>query len=199
MSSWAIILCPPALGYAMHVQEKDYPEQWKKCLRNNAEAARTIATGGFDTVVMSARWLPLFQQMPRGLESPYPTDAATVADLEAGLVRSIDAVAPHVRRIIIIGPTPQLTAYPDRCIASGQLRECAMPRAEFDALSAKPMEFLRSLARRYQNVQVIDLAPFLCNAELCPVQIDGVTMYRDDDHVSQEAAKLFARGFVSRR
>lgn len=189
---WTAIICPPALGYAMSVQKAQYPDAQQHCLNINDDAARTIAAGHYDTVILAARWLPLFHQMPRGLDSPYPTDPASITAVERGLTRMVDTISPHARRILIMGPLPQLSANPDRCIASGEPWACAMPRAEFERLAQAPRAFFATLAARHSNVHVVD--PKMCDAAHCPVQ---VTMYRDDDHISTQTAQAFAREWIA--
>ena len=46
----------------------------------------------------------------------------------------------------------------------------------FDALSAA--------ARRTPGAQVIDLTPFYCDEDKCPVVIGGVNVYRDNNHLT---------------
>jgi peptidoglycan/LPS O-acetylase OafA/YrhL len=196
LTAWTTIICPPALGYTMHVQADRFPEQANICSQQNEAAMRSISNGSYDTVVLAARWLPLFQQMPNGLDSPYPTDAASIAAMKAGLARMVDAIAPHVRRIIIMGPVPQLRADPSRCESSHT--ECGMTRAQFDALARKPLAYFSELAAQHPNVTVLDATTYLCGAALCPMERNGVRLYRDDDHISTAAAEGFARSYLAR-
>lgn len=189
--------CPPALGYAMTVEDAAHPQHSAVCLQHNERAVRELAAGGFDTVIMGARWLPLFQKLPRGFQSPYPTDPATIEALTAGFYRSLDQVAPHVRKVIVIGPVPQLQNTPERCIASGTPERCAMTRAQFDKLARAPRAFLAALAARYPNVEILDATSLLCDDSICPVAMHDRALYRDDDHVSSELARDFARAWLA--
>ena len=66
---------------------------------------------------------------------------------------------------------------------------CALDRHDrldrwFDALSLA--------ARRTPGAQMIDLTPFYCDEDTCPVVIGGVNVYRDNNHVTVTYAKTLA-------
>jgi peptidoglycan/LPS O-acetylase OafA/YrhL len=175
--------CPPVIG--------DAPVE-AGCKRHNERAIQQLQ--GFDTVLISVRWLALFNTMPRGFEGLYPDDAASVDRMTAGMERAIADL--HARRILLVGPVPQLRASAERCLASGAPDRCAMTRSQFEALAAAPRRFMTAMATKYPNVEIIDPEPFLCGNVLCPVSRYGVTLYADDDHISAAAAQAFAIGAV---
>jgi peptidoglycan/LPS O-acetylase OafA/YrhL len=173
--------CPPLLG-VMPVDAG--------CIQHNAATVKRLQ--GFDTVLIGARWIPLFSAMPDGFQGIYPDDAASIARMTEGVERAVASLS-SVRRIILVGPVPQLRATAERCLASGAPDRCAMTRAQFDQLADRPRRFLAALAAKYPNVEVIDPADFLCTPKACPVIAHGITLYRDDDHISTDAARAFAR------
>ena len=191
--------CAPTVGYAMTFEDALHPTHSAKCLAWNAAVAKKIAKGGFDTVIISARWLPLFQQLPPEYEPPYPTDAASVTALRAAFARSFDAISPYVRRIIVMGPLPQLRERSARCIDSGNPSACAMTRAAFDGYARGARMFIGEMAASHPNVYVVDPADFMCTRSTCPVSRWGIVLYRDDSHVSKAAARRFAESVVWNR
>jgi peptidoglycan/LPS O-acetylase OafA/YrhL len=82
---------------------------------------------------------------------------------------------------------------PQFCLAQVSVaqanRKCALDRHDkldrwFDALTLA--------ARRTPGAHVIDLTPYYCDRDTCPVVIGGVNVYRDDNHVSVTYAKTLA-------
>ena len=110
----------------------------------------------------------------------------------AGLERTVDAVAPHVQRVVILGPTPHLHDSVPKCLRNGRPQHCAVSRAEFDAIAQPQLAQLRAIAARHRNVEVVEVGDFFCNAQECPAVADGHALYWDDYHVSTSAVTAFA-------
>jgi peptidoglycan/LPS O-acetylase OafA/YrhL len=122
-----------------------------------------------------------------------------VAERVAGLAPTVDAVAPHVRRVIILGPTPQMLDSVPKCLRAGQPRGCAVSRAEFDAIAQPQLAQLHAIAARHRNVDVVELGDFFCTAQECPAVADGHALYWDEYHVSTSAVADFAERYVAER
>ena len=82
---------------------------------------------------------------------------------------------------------------PQFCLAEVSVDEaneqCSLDRRArldrwYDALSIA--------ARRTPGAHVVDLTPFYCDDETCPVVIGGVNVYHDNNHVSLTYAKTLA-------
>lgn len=96
-----------------------------------------------------------------------------------------------VRRIVIVGATPELRDSVERCTELGV--PCDIPRAEFDNASAASRRMLADLDR-LPNVEVIPLGDWLCSASNCPGVRDGVALYhRDNHHVSDAAVARYLK------
>jgi peptidoglycan/LPS O-acetylase OafA/YrhL len=157
--------CQPYLGY---LPEKPFPAD-VKCERFNALVVEQVK--GLDTLVLVGVW-----------------DAN-----HAGLIRStLDEVAPEVRRVVVLGPTPRMRSEVARCIRKHAQSACAIPRAEFDAHARPILALLRDAARTHPNVVVVDLGDRFCTATSCPPVRDGMPLYWDRLHVSSSMAKAFA-------
>jgi peptidoglycan/LPS O-acetylase OafA/YrhL len=164
VTTWALDGCPPIVGVKRGLRSEGEAEA---CRAWNARALTYLQTNGADTLVLAARWQKF---LPAG-------------DLAA----TLKAVAPHVRRILIVGPTPTLTDEPTKCQALGS--DCAVQRADFDANAAAAWATLRPLEAA--NVRIVDPAGWLCGPETCPGIRDGQALYSDTIHVSNAAAKTY--------
>jgi len=122
-------------------------------------AARRVA--GADTLYIVARWRIYSERMDDVLRR----------------------VAPTVKHVVILGPTPQL-----RAATCPRWRDtCSVPRAEFDAQAAPILASLRAAAKPYANIRVVDLTDQFCTAEKCPPELYGVALYWDKHHPSPAA------------
>jgi peptidoglycan/LPS O-acetylase OafA/YrhL len=140
------------------------------CRAFNRRVADYITSRRIDTLILAGMWQPSMQQ---------------------GLRNTIAAVAPHVGRILVIGPTPVMRESAPICIQSGRVARCGRMRGEFEA-SAKPLR--RMLAAL--PVEVVDATDFFCDASRCPVLKQGRSLYWDDDHVASSAARDFAAVYL---
>jgi peptidoglycan/LPS O-acetylase OafA/YrhL len=164
--------CQPYLGY---LPAKPYPADWKCRDFNSLVAARVR---GLDTLVLVGRW-----------------NMTNVSQLR----QTLDAVARGVRRVVVLGPTPQLRAEAGHCIRQKAEAACALPRAEFDAIAGPILASLRASAASHPNVTIVDLTDSFCTATNCPVMLHGIPLYWDAYHVSSSAAKAFELPMESSR
>lgn len=154
--------CAPLLGYAVDNHLRD------KCIAHNKASVARLR--GSDTVILAFYW-----QIHPDLNR-----------LESALESTLKELAPSVRRVIIIAPTPEMTDLVPKCILLD--RECGVSRDSFE-LGAKPMRAMlyRGVAK-YQNVSVVDPTEYLCTEAFCPGIRKGVSLYRDDHHLTGSAA-----------
>lgn len=166
--------CPPALGFlASRAMTSD-----KKCRDWNMqvfERARSM-----DTVILAGRWDVSFQSDRQALE--------------AGLRATLEGLI-HVRRVLVLGPTPELPDEVPRCLQANNIGACAVSRSAFNANSQTSRDFLKQLVQHYPNAEYVEPADWLCTATVCPAIKDGIALYWDSHHVSTTAARAFAAVF----
>jgi hypothetical protein len=151
--------CPPFLGY---LPEHPYPGHLQ-CRSHNNLVVRLPA----DYLVIAGRW------------SSYD-DVGRIAP-------TLDALAG--KRVIIIGPTPEMRDLVPRCIRKHVESECAISRTEFDATAKPILAQLRAAAAKHSNVTVLDVTDDFCTATTCPPMLNGVALYWDSHHITATAAK----------
>lgn len=183
--------CPPALHYGA---------AGAACTHFNQLAVDRISEGGFDTVILAARLLPYFHRLPDVYQGK--TERLSVQDQTSfrdGFAQTVATIAPHVRRIIIIDPLPQLRAPAPRCVGTADPGLCAMSRQEFEGFAAAPRQFFRSLAQKHHNVLIVDPTSYFCGDRDCPAMRDEVVLYHDAHHISHAAARAFATEWLRGR
>jgi len=191
---FALDSCSPAADYARF--RADFPGHQAACRRFNKMAIEYVATHRVATLIMSARWLMLFQPSQDGRTRGELPSQADADELVTALDRALAHVAPRVDRIVLMAPPPQLRDAAPKCIAQSRPDACAVTRAQYDRMAEHSRQVLMRLAARYSNVTVVDPADFFCDSLECPVMKDGHALFWDDDHVSATAARAFARVYV---
>lgn len=166
--------CAPAVDY----DNGERPADAASCKAFNAVAFDRAKT--MDTVILASRW-------------PKPGDRDFGNDLTA----TIDALAPHVRRIFVIGATPDLPSAVPECMYRHNLKACELPRRSFMERSAAIRAVLSSLPTRHSNVVYVEPVDFFCGEDTCPGVRNDMALYWDNNHISSTAAKAFGQAFVS--
>ena len=170
---WAVETgCPAVVGVEV---PRGSAKASAYCVRKADETFAYLQRNGADTVIVATHWARLLRERP---------------DAEAGVMRWAKGLA-KVRRIVIVGATPELRDSVERCTELGV--PCDIPRAEFDNASAASRRMLADLDR-LPNVEVIPLGDWLCSASNCPGVRDGVALYhRDNHHVSDAAVARYLK------
>ena len=104
---------------------------------------------------------------------------------------TLDALAG--KRVVIIGPSPEMRDAVPHCIRQRSEPRCAVPRREFDAVAKPILEKLRAAAAGRAGVHVVDVTPYFCSETECPPLRDGVPQYWDTHHVSKSAATAIGK------
>jgi peptidoglycan/LPS O-acetylase OafA/YrhL len=165
------VACPPISGMTLKIAIVSFRKAY--CSDFNQHVSDWIVSHGTDTVVIAAHWLEYRKN----------------DDLEARLVASLERIAPHVRRILVFGPTPELPRSVPDCVETGG--PCSISRHDFEAMTANPRAMMARIAK-LPKVEIIDPTNFLCSDTECPGVRNGIALYYDNLHISSTAAARFA-------
>ena len=159
----------------------------------------------YPTIVLSARWALLAEgtrfgeergkdvtlQWPDPLVPVAATPRGNPALLEAALVQTVNAIEETGRKVVLIGPTPEAGFDVPLRLAQAQRNGMAYPggpdAAQVTQRNSSALAILRR-ASAATGARYIDLLGPLCPRG-CPILIDGVPIYVDDDHLSKTAAE----------
>ncbi|MDM0031622.1 acyltransferase family protein [Variovorax sp. J22P271] len=169
--------CPPAIDYD---NRKRFLEA-QRCREFNARVISEVEA--VDTLILSAAWVA------------HAGEDDFARQIEATVAR----VAPRVRDVLILGPTPYLNESASACLDSPQAMACSVSRQEFDRQAASSRTFIRGLQAKHANVSYIEPAGFFCDADRCPAIKEGYGLYWDRNHVSSTAVRKFSEGFLAAR
>lgn len=189
-ASFTLDSCPPISNF--DTWRADFPKHRDNCRRFNALATDYVRRKAPDEVILAGRWLLYFQTRPANGMRPQSPES-----FEQGISQAVDEIAPHTKKVVLMGPLPALEAPAPRCLSAPDAPRCAMPRQEYDRLAARVWGAFRKIASRHPNVELIDPADFFCGAERCPAARDGYALFWDTNHVSTHAARQFARMYLA--
>lgn len=122
-------------------------------------------------------------------------------NLTAALRTTVARFLAAGKRIVIVRDVPRLDFHPRQCIRrvaipmSTTKSPCAMPRAEFERLTARHDALLGSIFRQFPAVEMFDAPSYLCDDELCWAILEGKLLYRDRDHLSTDGSLYLGRKF----
>ncbi|CAB4553806.1 MAG: acyltransferase family protein [Actinobacteria bacterium] len=89
---------------------------------------------------------------------------------------------------ILFGDTPDIPGVPPDCIASNRRNVSQCVATLNRSTLVDVMDALRKVARD-EKVSMIDPQKWLCHNNLCPVIVGNISVYRDDNHISDVMAR----------
>jgi peptidoglycan/LPS O-acetylase OafA/YrhL len=197
--------CPPLKGVDVAYFSRN------TCAQSNDEVLawlRSPQAPPITGAVLAARWSFYNEQDTPAGDSVLPSlfwsdargrtpDFATMVG--EGLADFITALGGS-RRVLIVGPAPELKASLVNCLQRAQLtgqpqESCAVRRADVERRHRETWQVLRAAASKFPNVRLIDPAEVLCGRETCmPFGPEGL-LYSDKDHLSVLGAERLYRHF----
>ena len=171
--------CPPGPGEAGASDD---------CARFNHLAVDWLAAQSLDTLVIAHRW-----PIGHAERGPAPPQ---LAERVAALSQALDQLG-HVRRILVMGPLPDLSQPAPDCIALGWEDSCSRPAPAHRQRVARAWRELDELARRHPNVELVDPTDYFCDQQRCPPVRHGFALFWDSNHISASASRGFAEAYAA--
>ena len=197
--------CPPLLGI-------DRPNRDSCAEFNDAVTERIAAAPGIETVVLAARWTLAADGSRykneegndvrlQDVRNDVDTPESNVELFERGLERTLIRLRDLNRSTVVIGPVPEIGFDVPAAVFSARLRGedvnamIAPSVVEFEQRTRSAKRVLQRLRDRY-GFEYLQPSRRLCDESRCRVVIDGVSLYRDDNHLSLRGNMLLADLFA---
>ncbi len=182
--------CAPLLG----VNNRKSPS----CLERNAQVLRWIQQNRPERVYMIAAW-PAWTNITGG----YPlSDASSLQGndriFEVAYPRSLQAIEPYVREVVVVGPVPGAPEFLPYKLALAEWSGARLPppltRLEFvNDVSA----FWQVAGRHKTKARLINPANWFCDQATCRYLDAGRLLYRDGHHLSVDGAHFVAKHLIA--
>jgi peptidoglycan/LPS O-acetylase OafA/YrhL len=109
----------------------------------------------------------------------------------SGLADTVRKLRATGARVVVLGPTPKPRVHVPDCLSQHLRRAtaCATPRAV--AVNAPGVRAEQRAVQRAGGTYV-NVTPWLCTTSTCPVVVDNLLVYHDDNHLSTPYATWLA-------
>jgi hypothetical protein len=107
---------------------------------------------------------------------------ASKRQLAAGLRNTVERLTARGLRVVSIRDTPRFERNPARCLstARGDATRCSFVRP----LESKGLSWDKQVLGDLPKIDFIDLNDHICEPDFCPLVVNGVGVWRDDDHIT---------------
>jgi len=201
--------CAPLPGLVRSDSDLD---QRQSCLRFNDRMVGRAISGGYEAIILHARW-PLYVEGTRyGPESDEisilaragATDFASDASgnpalFHAALSAMLRRLTGAGVRVILVAPVPELPWDAGLATKAAVLYGTAMPaepsKRLVKARQARTVQLLTEVAD-IPGVTLVPLAENICN-NTCPTHDSNTAFYRDNNHLREEGARRLVRPILS--
>lgn len=192
------------------------------CDRFNSEVIRYLESReDIDTVILVARWALVVEGRRSSGESgpdavlgrvQDPVLDALAADegvqeaagnaglTEYGLAATVERIRATGRNVLIVEGTPEISFSVPMAVVNAEFigaeLQAAPDRKDVERRNRQANEIIASVARQF-GAQRASLLTDLCNPR-CRIQMDGIPLYRDDDHLSSFGAQALVPRLLDR-
>jgi peptidoglycan/LPS O-acetylase OafA/YrhL len=183
----ALAGCAPILG-ALPIEPRN------ACGAFNARFVAPLAQPRRAPLILAANWAGYLDEPPVRFAGE-GGGRATSESFGAHLIRSSCALAAG-GPVYVVLPTPLFpsgvaNALQRRLLADPKAPDVALPRADHEARVRRAVALLREAGRKC-GVRLLDPAPYLCSADICPGSLGHHPLYRDNHHLTRLGARRLA-------
>ncbi|MDH5434144.1 MAG: acyltransferase [Gammaproteobacteria bacterium] len=195
--------CPPLLL----LERPDKP----RCVQFNQTVLEFIADNNeITTVILAARWslavngdrfkhesgIPI-SYIDTGNQDVEQTNAQMV---EAGFIRTINALKQLGKKVVIVNQVPEVgydvpTVFMISGLTDRDANHLISPTVNEYHQRIEKMNPIYDQIKSIMPITFVEPASYLCNEQYCQVVLDGMPLYRDDDHLSTFGSEHIADMF----
>ncbi|MCF7531474.1 acyltransferase family protein [Pseudomonas petrae] len=175
--------CPPLVSTATS----------KRCQDFNALNVERVRTQKIPAVTLAARWSLYIYGLEGGDKGYVLLKRESIAQNQAYFADALKAQVAELRaagaQVWLFKEVPQQRKGAIERLSSlarvgRSAAQVGRPLVELDARQAFINQLFASLSEADAGVHLIDPKPLLCEGGLCPAEVDGRSLYKDEDHLS---------------
>jgi peptidoglycan/LPS O-acetylase OafA/YrhL len=185
--------CPPI--FDLYWGKSKYKAE--RCKLRNDMAKRYSVDEGFDFIVLAASWPNERSTMIYDYEANHYIKGKAVEPYLAEKIESTIAFYANMNiKTVVITDTPFIVENKPNCPLKKELfnggMECSIKDSPNDFLD----QLLSKLSKKYKNLEVLSPRDVICSDGLCQLSLNGLPLYRDEDHLNDEGSRELGREFV---
>jgi len=183
------------------------------CYEFNAAVMQYISDSPqIKTVILAARWALSAEGMrykrPSGptielvdLRDDIKIERSNIILFEIGLMRTINQLKALGRNVVLVNQVPEV-GYDVPSVAfissiSGQEVNSVISLQLNDYVQRMEnvTRVFTAIVQRKKDIKIVDPTEVICDEEYCSVQENGISLYRDDHHLSVHGSKYVSHSF----
>ncbi|MBT0585670.1 acyltransferase family protein [Alteromonas oceanisediminis] len=169
------------------------------CVARNQAAREFIQEQQPDIVFLAASWPNISTKLLyQNGESVRNADSIEQL-VYAKLYNTLEAIIAAGATPVIIQDIVYAGQHDPKCSLKnamfGSDMACQLPRSQNDMMQA----IYARLKASFGRLEVIDVKPLYCADDVCETSLDGVPLYRDNDHLNHQASELLGVKFLTSR
>ena len=191
--------CPPLLGVDLIKNGKPEIE----CTKMNNELAHIISKSDIKTVYLAARWA-MYSETTRaegevgsrvylGNKNYYSESIINSRKaLRNGLFDTINFLLKNNKKVIIFEQVPSYPFLPVNCLTKKESNnryknlDCNLPIQVRNERQAYSDKLLTEIQSKYPSLSIITVDKYLCNKKECLSEINGIPLYKDNNHLNYQ-------------
>jgi peptidoglycan/LPS O-acetylase OafA/YrhL len=191
--AWTKSGCPFTLG--VHIFLAAIGRDYTECLAWQQSVLRDLAAMPRSSIIILGRTSTYLPQVLR--PDGDQTSAGAAADLwGAGVQTSVSKLRRYAARVIILRDTPHAPSDVPACISWEPSNPSVCDFAQTPDGHWDDAEYAAELAARTPRTAYADPSPVACRGPVCLVEVRGVIVYRDDNHLTAAFAAAHWRQFA---
>lgn len=225
VEQWTFAGCPPIWGtYKVYgVGKSNNKRKQENCKKIVSEWELYVKNSDFDLVVLSSRWMWLYESMDYGdsriprrdfLESKRISNPVLLIEnsrqvFYEGLLATIRGItATPTTKVVVFSQVPLLAKNIQDCdvvpkilFSDAQIKSRCDPGVSFEAMMNR-LKYSDFTINSLNNSRVLSILPseYLCDKSVCKTTHNGLSIYLDDNHLNTYGslflAKLIENEFV---
>ena len=197
--------CPPLLNISSNrSNESDWCNTANmnsliKNIANNSKITTVILAANWNLYILGARFNTKAEDPQWELRSKsYPDLDTNPLVFTNSLQDTLNIFKNSGKKIIILKQIPELNFHPKSCIESRKISvrsqngSCNISRSAVEKYLRTSNTIFNSIISTNPEILVIDPVNFLCSSGNCELNHDGLSLYRDEIHLSKYGSAYFA-------
>ena len=194
------------------VRTLDHVHRPTHCRQDNDRVYARALQSDVQAVVLSSIWTTYFRERLYDFKTgpnvcawqgdecrPFADTRSGLAYLERQLGSDLEDLMHAGKRVFIVAPVPvqrmHVPQYLARVLWEGRTPGLLLRREVHEAAQAQMVAALRRIADRV-GATLLDPTPLLCSEQICPYQVNGTSIYRDNNHLTTAGARRLVPMFA---
>ena len=165
-----------------------------ECQIRNNQAQKFLESKHFDYVVLAASWPGITTKRifdPQRITSPEQVREI----FSRKLIESLEIIKKTGATPIIVYDTPTLKGKSPNCTLKKALYNPALECSVIANDNALLKAVVGSIKNQFPLLIEVDLQQIMCQENHCPMALNGVPLFRDEDHLNEIGAKVIAEQY----